>query len=226
MDVVLEHGPGNAVARLTLSPGETCTAEAGAMIAMSGNMAVTTTTHKKGQAGLFKAMKRMVAGESFFLNHFEPQQTTGEVCLGTTLSGDMLSLDLDSGLVVQAGSFVACEHSVDMDLGWQGIKNLVSGESLFWLHMSGRGKLVLGAFGAIYPVDVDGEALVDTGHIVAFDDTLDFSLSKAGGSWLHSWLGGEGLVCRFKGRGRVWCQSHSPSGFGHRLTPMLRPRKA
>ena len=31
------------------------------MIAMSGNMGVTTTTHRKGKGGVLKALKRMIA---------------------------------------------------------------------------------------------------------------------------------------------------------------------
>ena len=73
---------------------------------------------------------------------------------------------------------------------------------------------------------MDGEYIVDTGHIVAFNETLDFSMTKAGKSWLSSILGGEGLVCKFKGMGTVWCQSHNPASFGTSLTPALRPRKA
>ena len=100
---------------------------------------------------------------------------------------------------------------------------MFSGEGLFWLKMEGHGKALINAFGAIYPVEVDGEYIVDTGHIVAFDDSLDFSLSKAGKSWMSSLLGGEGIVCRFKGKGTVWCQSHSPSGFGHAIGQLLEP---
>ena len=85
--------------------------------------------------------------------------------------------------------------------------------------MKGSGKIILSSFGAIYPVEVDGEYIVDTGHIVAFNETLNFSITKAGKSWWHSFLGGEGLVCKFKGRGTVWCQSHNPSSFGNALTP-------
>ncbi|MEM8932004.1 MAG: AIM24 family protein, partial [Acidobacteriota bacterium] len=79
-------------------------------------------------------------------------------------------------------------------------------------------------YGAILPIEVDGEYIVDTGHIVAFDETLNFTLSKAGKSWLSSILGGEGLVCKFNGRGTVWCQSHHPGSFGRALGPMLKPR--
>ena len=85
---------------------------------------------------------------------------------------------------------------------------------------------MLSSFGAIYPVEVDGEYIVDSGHIVAFNETLDFTITKAGKSWIHSFLSGEGLVCKFKGKGTVWCQSHNPGSFGASLTPSLKPRSA
>lgn len=227
MQIDFIHQPGNTAARIVLERGETMTAEGGAMIAMSGHLNVETTTHKKGQGGFIKAVKRMFAGESLFLNHFTAGNEAGEVWLGSALAGDMMRYQLDQeNLIVQAGSFVACEHSVNMDMGWQGFKNLISGESMFWLRMSGQGQLVLNSFGAIYPVEVDGEYIVDTGHIVAFNETLDFTLTKAGKSWLSSILGGEGLVCKFKGRGTVWCQSHNPKSFGGSLTSGLKPRRA
>ena len=139
----------------------------------------------------------------------------------------MLCVELDNeNLIVQSGSFLACEDAIEMDMGWQGFKSLFSGESVFWLNLKGRGKVVLSSFGAIYPIEVDGEYIVDSGHIVAFNETLDFSITKAGKSWLQSFLGGEGLVCKFKGKGTLWCQSHNPKSFGVSLTPNLRVRKA
>ena len=170
-------------------------------------------------------MKRLLAGESFFLNHYTAPESGGEVIVSAALAGDMIDVELgNETLIVQAGSFVAAEHQVDMDMGWQGFKTLFSGENMFWLKMTGPGKVVLSSYGAIYPLDIDGEHIIDTGHIVAFQETLDFSISKAGKSWISSILGGEGLVCRFKGQGRIWCQSHNTSAFGRILGPMLRPR--
>lgn len=227
MNIELLHRPGNTAAKITLEAGESITSESGAMIAMSGNMDITTTTHKKNSGGLFKAAKRMLAGESLFLNHFEPKDEAGTIFLGTSLAGDMMTLNLDNeSLVVQNGSFMACADGIDIDLGWQGFKALFSGESVFWLNLTGKGEVILSSFGAIYPVKVDGEYIIDSGHIVAFDETLDFSISKAGKSWIHSFLSGEGLVCKFKGTGTVWCQSHNPSSFGGALTSSLRKRKA
>jgi uncharacterized protein (TIGR00266 family) len=222
MQVELLHRPGNTAAKVTLQAGQSCTAESGAMIAMSGHMSITTSTHKRGGGGLLKAAKRMLAGESFFLNHFRPEGRAGELWLGTGLAGDMVSLTLDrENLIVQSGSFLACSDGIEVGMGWQGFKSFLSGESVFWLNLHGQGTVVLSSFGAIYPVEVDGEYIVDTGHIVAFNESLNFSISKAGNSWLQSFLGGEGLVCKFKGRGTVWCQSHHAGSFGAMLGPEL-----
>ncbi len=225
MQIEIVHGPGNAAAKVSLEAGEKLTTEGGAMIAMSGHLQVTTSTQQKGKKSLFKAAKRLLGGESFFLNHYESPGRPGEIWLSTAMPGDMQQLQLDGGpkIILQGGAFVACSEGVSMDTGWQGFKNMLSGEGLFWLSCSGTGSLVFNSFGAIYPIDVDGEYVVDSGHIVAFEETLDFKLSKAGSSWLHSIMGGEGLVCRFNGRGRVWCQSHQPHSFGASLTPHLKP---
>lgn len=228
MQVEIIHSPGNAAAKISLNDGETVTCEGGAMIAMSGNVEVETSTHKKGGGGggVMGALKRMVTGESFFLNHFTPKGGQGEVWVGAALAGDLKAIELSDGktLIVNAGGFVASEPSIDMEVGWQGFQSMFSGESLFWIKMSGQGKVVLSSFGAIYPVEIDGAYIVDTGHIVAFDDSLKFKLSKAGKSWISSILGGEGLVCRFEGKGVLWCQSHNESSFGKALGPLLKAR--
>lgn len=226
MQTEIVHSPGNAAARVRLDAGETLTAEGGSMIALGGEVSLETTTHQKGKGGgLLKAAKRLLGGESFFLNHYTAGLAGGEVWLAQTLPGDMMKLALEGQtLIVQAGSFVACSTGVGMEVGWQGFKNFLSGESLFWLRIGGTGRLILSSYGAIYPVQVNGEYIVDTGHIVAFEETLNFKLSKAGKSWMSSLLGGEGLVCKFQGQGIVWCQSHNAPSFGGIIGPKLRPR--
>lgn len=219
------HKPCNTAVKLILEPGESVTTEAGSMIAMDSHLDVETTTHKKGKGSLMKSVKRLLSSESFFLNHYTAHQE-GELWLSTKHSGDMIALELKGDrFVVQAGSFVAAEDDVNLDLGWQGFKSLLSGESMFWLSLSGTGKAVLNSFGAIYEVDVDGEYIVDTSHIVAFEESLQFTLSKAGSSWISSFFGGEGITCKFKGRGKLYCQSHNLKAFGYSLRPFLKPKK-
>ena len=145
MNIDLLHRPGNSAARVILSPGEHLTSESGAMIAMSDNLALTTTTHKRDSGSFFAAAKRLLAGESLFLNHFSATSAPGEIFLAATLPGDMLRYDLRAeNLIVQAGSFVACESSVNVNFGWQGFKSFFSGESIFWLQISGTGPVKIG----------------------------------------------------------------------------------
>lgn len=195
------------------------------MIAMQGGVDITTSTFQRGSGGIMRGLKRVLAGESFFINHFTAARGQGEVWLAPALAGDMTVLDLNGvGVVAEAGSFMVCGNDVSIDVGWQGMKSVFSGEGLFWINCRGSGPLVLNGFGAIYSIDVDGEYVVDTGHIIAFEETLNFSISKAGRSWISSFVGGEGLVCRFQGQGRIWCQSHSSNAFGGLLGPYLKPR--
>jgi len=224
MQIDILAQPANTITKITFAQNEEITAEGGSMVAMSGGLDVQTTTHKRGKRGIGRAVKRAFAGENIFLNHYKAERDGAHLYIAPNLSGDIMTHELQGGsLIVQATSFLAHEASVDMDVSWQGFKNMLSSEGLFWLKMSGTGKVLINSFGAIYPVAVDGEYIVDTGHIVAFDEGLNFSLSKAGKSWMSSILGGEGIVCRFKGKGTVWCQSHSPSGFGNALGRLLDP---
>jgi uncharacterized protein (TIGR00266 family) len=224
MQIKLKERPGATVAKILLSPGEQMTAEGGAMIAMSGDITMETTTYKKNKGGIMKGLKRMFSGESFFMNHYTAGNTGGEVYVAPTLHGDILVKELQNEqLIVQGGSYLASEPEIEVDFSWQGMKSVFSGEGLFWLNLNGTGKVMLNAYGCIYPVEIDGEYIVDTGHIVAFTSGLNFSISKAGASWISSILGGEGLVCRFKGKGILWCQSHNPGSFGSTLGPGLKP---
>jgi uncharacterized protein (TIGR00266 family) len=218
--------PSASVARLTLELDETVTCEVGAMIAMSTGFTVETSASKRGGGGIWAGMKRMVAGENFFLNHFRARAAGETLIIGPVMTGDVVQRPLrGESLIVQGSSWLASGPGVTMDASFQGFgKALFSGESVFWIKCSGRGDLLLNSFGAIYEVDIDGSHIVDSGHIVAFDDTLEFSVGKLGDSWLQTFLSGEGLVCHFRGRGKLYCQSHSPPNFGQLLGPMLRPR--
>lgn len=228
MDIEIANRPASSVARVRLQQGETLTCEVGAMIAMTTQMHVETTSAKKGGGGGFlSGLKRLVAGENFFLNHFSAHAPDQEIIVGPGLLGDIACHRLESGsLIVQGSSWLASDAGIEVDATFQGLGNaLFSGESAFWVRCSGQGDVLMSSFGAIYEVEVDGQYVVDTGHIVAYEDTLSFQVGKATPSLIGSFLGGEGLVCKFNGRGKLYCQSHNPPSFGRALGPMLKPRQ-
>jgi uncharacterized protein (TIGR00266 family) len=226
MKIDIQMGPGSSVAKVVMEAGEVLTAEGGAMVAMSNDMTIETTTHKKGKGGIMKGLKRMLGGEGFFINHFTPSANGGEVYLAATLPGDMFVKELNGEkLIISGGGYMASEPGIEIDLNWQGFgKALLGGENFFWINANGTGKVLVNAYGEIYPIEIDGEYIVDTGHIVAFESSLEWKLSKAGSSWMSSMLGGEGFVARFKGKGTLWCQSHNPNSFGAAIGPSLRAR--
>lgn len=209
MEIELLHQPDSAIAKIHLAPGEELIAQAGAMVAMSSHINPSTSLHRGKGGSLLGAFGRILAGQSLFLSVFRTA-TPAEIFLAPKLMGDLLICDLaDSNLVVQSGSYLASASTVNLDLGFQGLKSVFSGEGLFWLDLSGIGPVLLTSFGGIYTIPVNGEYIVDTGHIVAFEKSLNFAIDKAGDSWLGSFLGGEGLVCRFQGQGKVYCQTHN-----------------
>ena len=225
MKIKLLHQPDSAIAHIILNAGEEILAEAGSMIAMSGYINVSTTLRQGKGGGVFGGLKRMLGGESLFLSVFRSPNQGGEIFLAPRLLGDLLLYEMKGQeLVVQATSYLASASDVDVELGFQGFKSFFSGEAIFWLTISGHGPVILTSFGGIYDIDVDGEYIVDTGHIVAFEKSLSFEISKAGNSWISAFLGGEGLVCRFKGKGKVYCQTHNPGSFGSRLGSQLPER--
>ncbi len=225
MKIDVLYQPDSAIAKIEMAPHEELVSEAGAMIAMSDHMDVNTTLRRGKGGGIWGGLKRVLAGESLFLSVFRSGAEPAEIYLAPRLIGDILPYQLSgTDLVVQSTGYVASTPGVDIDLGFQGLKSVFSGESIFWLTISGSGLVLLSSFGGIYEVNVDGEYIVDTGHIVAFERSLNFAITKAGSSWVGAFLGKEGLVCRFKGKGRLFCQTHNPGAFGQLIGSQLPPR--
>lgn len=225
MNIEILHQPDSAIARVTLNANEELVAQAGAMIAMNANINASTTLRQGKGGGILGGIKRVLAGESLFLSVFRSPVANSEIFLAPRLIGDLFTYDLNGQeLIVQATSYLASEPNVDITIGFQGLKSFFSGESIFWLVLSGRGKALLTSFGGVYEIDVNGEYIVDTGHIVAFEKSLTFKIGKANSSWAGAIFGGEGLVCRFQGRGKLYCQTHNPGGFGATVGAKLPPR--
>ena len=224
----IQHRPVYAMAIVHLEAGETVVAEGGAMVSMDTHITLETSAAKKDEgmvAGLFRGLKRMVAGESFFQNRFTAKGTPGHVALAPTHAGDIVVHELQSGaLFLQSTAFLCSSTGINVDAKWGGAKSFFGGEGLVMLKASGKGPVAFSSFGGIKEIQVGGDSTVDTGHIVAFEDSLTFKVQKFGGGWMSFLLGGEGLVCRFTGQGRLWIQTRNPSGFGQELGRRLPPR--
>ena len=214
-------------ALVQLAAGERLVSEAGAMYRASSNIDIDVTTRSRGRGGILGGVERQLAGESFFLSTYcAGEGQPGEVGLAPTQQGELLSLDVDPSCswLCAGGSYLASAPELELDTQFQGFKGFLGGQNLFFVEVSGTGPLLVSAFGRVVENQVEGALTVDTGHVVAFESTLDYQITKAGKSWLKSWLAGEGMVFQFSGRGRLLTQSHNPAEFGHALGPKLPER--
>ncbi len=219
MNITVEHRPSYALGIVQLEAGESVKAETGAMVSMSGNVNVESGV----QGGLLKgAMRKVLGGESFFVNTFTAQGAAGHVTFAPSLPGDVVDHLVQGDLYVQSGSYLAGDPGVETDIKWGGARAFFASEGLFLLHLKGSGHVLLSSFGAIHkvPVDSSQSLIIDTGHIVAFDSSLQWNVRKVSGIFT-SLISGEGLVAEFSGTGNVYLQTRSNQAFLDWLLPRL-----
>jgi len=190
------------------------------MVSMTPNIQMQT----QARGGLLGGLKRAVlGGESFFINTFTCNGSQGEMTLAPSLPGDMLHIPMTGGtMMVQSGSFICSSQSITTDTQWGGAKTFFAGEGLFLLKCDGQGDLFVSSYGAIHAVELQaGQTyVVDTGHVVAFDATMNFNVRGSGGI-KQTLFSGEGLVCDFAGPGRLYLQSRSFKALIQSIIPHL-----
>jgi uncharacterized protein (TIGR00266 family) len=222
MQVNLLYRPSQSLAQVWLAPGESFVAESGAMVGMTPNVVVQTQS-----GGLMSGLKRIFGGESFFRNTFTAHQGQGEVLFASPLCGDMAIIEAGQRQwKIQNSAYVACAPTVNVATASGGLKGFFSGAGFFALETQGQGPVVVGAFGALEQIQVDGSLVIDTGHIVAWESTLQYTVGKSGSGWIASMLSGEGLVCTFQGQGTVYLQSRNASEYGSAVGALLPARES
>jgi len=220
MQVDVKYRPSYSLAIVALDPNESIRTEAGAMVSMSAGMKMET----KARGGIMKSLARAaLGGESFFMNTYTAPEAGGEITLAPTLPGDVIVTQMKgNSLLVQSGSYLASSDGVEVDTKWGGAKTFFSGEGLFMLRASGTGTLIMSSYGAIHTVKLaqGQQYIVDTGHLVAFDEGISYEVKTVGG--LKSTVfSGEGLVVQLTGPGTVALQSRSEGAFLSWLIPKI-----
>lgn len=214
MEVQNRQGPAFGVARITMGPNERIKAEAGAMMATTPSVTVTA----KAEGGVLRSLKRAaLGGESFFITSYTAPAEGGWVDVAARLPGDTQVIDIEPGQAwfVQKGSWLASAEAVEMDTKWGGFKNMFGSEGGFILRASGQGPMVVAAYGAIEAWDLaPGQTItLDTGHMVAYQESVQMNLRKVTGGFVQTFKSGEGLVFDFTGPGRLLVQTRNPAEF-------------
>ncbi|MEP6706684.1 MAG: TIGR00266 family protein [Pyrinomonadaceae bacterium] len=214
------HQPSFSLAVVSLQPEQSILAEAGAMVSMSAN--IELQSQMKG--GLFGAIKRAAGGESAFVSTFTARGGPGEVTLAPGAPGDIAAIEMtNQTFFVQSSSYLAGDASLTVDTKWGGAKSFFAGEGLFVLMIQGQGLLLVSSFGAIHRKRLEaGERyVVDTGHLVAWEGTTQYTLRKAAAGFFRSMMSGEGIVAEFTGPGELLIQTRNLAAFAGLMKPFF-----
>jgi uncharacterized protein (TIGR00266 family) len=216
----VQHQPAFSLAVIQLQAEQSIQAEAGAMVSMSAN--IELQAQMKG--GLFGAIKRAAGGESAFVSTFTARGGAGEVTFAPGAPGDIAAIELNNQtFFVQSSSYLAGDASLTVDTKWGGAKSFFGGEGLFVLMVQGRGLLLVSSFGAIHRKTLrPGERyVVDTGHLVAWEGTTQYTLRKAAAGFFRSMMSGEGIVAEFSGPGELLIQTRNLAALAGLLKPFF-----
>jgi uncharacterized protein (TIGR00266 family) len=208
--------------RFDLQQGEEVKAESGAMVAMSEGMELTG----RMDGGFLRGVARKLSGESFFMQRIVATARAGWVLLAAATPGGIATAEVGAGrgLLVQKDGYLAATADVQVSTKMQSLsKGFLSGEGFFVVKVSGEGTVFLSTYGSIYTIDVaEGETvLIDNGHLVAWDATMKYDITKGAKTWFSSVTSGEGFACRFHGPGRVLIQTRNPQQLAGWIFPFL-----
>lgn len=220
------YGDDMQLVEIELDPGEGVRAEAGAMTYLEDGIEMQTSTG----GGLFKGLKRMVTGESFFITTFlNSGGDKRRVAFAAPYPGKIIFLDLAAlggQFLCQKDAFLCAAQGTEIEIAFTKKlgAGLFGGEGFILQRLEGDGLVFVHAGGTIIEKDLAvGESLrVDTGCLVAFAPTVNYDIKFVGG-FKNALFGGEGLFLAYlTGPGKVYLQSLPFSRLADRIFAAAR----
>ena len=204
-----------------LDPGESVVAEAGSMMYKHFAVEMTTIFGDGSAEGggfmdkLVGAGKRLLTGESLFITVFTHRGTgKAHAAFGAPYPGSIIPValpDVGGSLICQKDSFLCGAKGVSIGIFFQKkiLTGLFGGEGFIMQKLEGDGVVFVHAGGCVVERELEPSQVlhVDTGCVVAIEETVGFDIQTVGG--IKSTLfGGEGLFfANLQGPGKVWLQS-------------------
>lgn len=204
-----------------LEKGDAVATESNAMVAMDRSLSLRGRT----RGGFFGSLARkLLNDETFFQQWIDAPDGPGEAVLAPNLPGGIELLEVgERQYCLSDGAFLASTDGIEIETQAQGLGKAIFGGNggLFIMKTSGRGTLAVSGFGHVRAMKVapDRPILVDNGHLVAWDASLEHELSintsRSGllGKLVQSQITGEGVVMKFKGDGLVYICSRNKGTF-------------
>lgn len=222
-----------------LTQGEKIYCESDAMVMMESNLELKG----KLQGGIIQSLLRTFAtGESLFQQTIEAKYGDGECLLSPPLDGDMYVLNVSpqEEYILSDGAFVAATEKVEVTAKVQSnIGGAIFGGTGGFVVMQakGLGKLAISGTGTMMELNIDTkgneEVTIDNGHVVAWDSSLTYSVGMPRqrdsgflGTVMNSLTSGEGLVIRFKGKGKVYISSRNKGAWASWIMSLVNQARS
>lgn len=209
---------------IELDPGESCVAEAGAMMYKDAFVSMETVfgdgNRQQQKQGFFDKLvgagKRLITGESLFTTVYTHAGSQGKahVAFAAPYPGTIIPMSLrqmGGRVICQKDAFLCAARGVQIGIFFQKkiLTALFGGEGFIMQKLEGDGMVFVHAGGTITERELKaGEVLhVDTGCVVALTDGVGFDIESVGG--IKSMVfGGEGVFfAKITGPGKIWIQS-------------------
>lgn len=214
MKIVQTSSTSASLVEFQLEKDESIRIEPGCMVYKDASINLSG----KVNGGFLSAIgKAFLGGESFFTSVASTKQG-GRIAIAPKGFGNIKIINVSKGnhWYINDGSFLACNTSVDYSCTRQKrILNSIFGGTggFFILKSKGEGELLVSGFGDLVEIDLDGSQpfQIDNGHVVCWEETLDYKMEMASG--LFGFKSGEGLLNSFRGKGKVIIQTRNIQSF-------------
>ena len=194
------------VLKIQLEEGETVQCEAGAMSWMDNEIQMNTQA-----GGIGKMFGRLLTNENAFLNTYVARRK-GEIAFSSKFPGAIVAIELNnSSIVIQKGAFLASVGNIENEVFFRKKlgTGLFGGEGFLMRRYHGTGIVFLEIDGSssTYEIPSGDCKIVNTGYVVAMDDTCRMDIQSIKGV-KNVLFGGEGLFNTVVyGPGKVILQS-------------------
>ncbi len=194
--------------KVGLNQGESMFVEPGHLIYKTQGAKLDTQS-----GGLRGAFSHMLAGSAIFLLKVEGP---GEFGSAGFLPGKVQRIDLNGNSVLaEFNAFLCMDSTINYSTKFAGMwQGVFGGEGFFLEKFTGTGALMLHGHGHVIEMDLKpGEEIqVELSHVLAFDDSVQYNVSRIGGlkTMVLAGMEGEGLFfANMVGPGRVWLHTIS-----------------
>lgn len=210
---------------LMMNAGESVFSQSGGMIWQTEGIEMNTNA----RGGLAKSLGRMLTGESVFMANYTAQRDNVRIAFGSTVPGCVIPVDVTQmPMICQKGAFLCAQQTVNLEIAFtkKFSAGFFGGEGFILQKLSGSGLAFLEVDGDMVEQTLAaGESLlVDTGNVVAFDQTVSYEIQTVKGLG-NILFGGEGLfLTKVTGPGRIILQTQNFNDFASKIIALMPKR--